>query len=187
MKIEGFIPKSGDKSSVGVVARSLNDRCFIYVNNRPIDFPALSKLVTKAYRDHLVTKTNRYPFMFINMHIPPYTYDVNCSPDKRKIIFHDQTQILTIFQNQLAKIYILPDAVKKFEKNDKEYIASQQLRSTQSYSSNPSTSSSSSSIISSFLPSLSSLPFFTPYASQYLIPILPLTSAYFNSLLIQFQ
>jgi DNA mismatch repair ATPase MutL len=113
-RIEGFVPKHYNHSSVSVVARSSNDRAFVYVNNRPVDFLAVSKAVTKAYRLHLTATTQRFPFLLINIQLPTHTYDINLTPDKRKVFFHDQDSIVLRLHKILAKIYMLPGALQYF-------------------------------------------------------------------------
>lgn len=140
-RIEGYIPKYYKHSSLDVVARSSNDRVFIYVNNRPVDFPLLSKTITKAYRTHLNSKTSRYPFMLINIQIPTHTYDINLSPDKRKIFFHDQESVVLKLKKILSKVYLLPDALDYFVKSTTRSMESQK---TQDYNHQNNNSNSNS-------------------------------------------
>jgi DNA mismatch repair ATPase MutL len=46
--IEAYLPKAA--AATNIISRSTPDREFIFVNKRPVDFPALSKLINQAYR-----------------------------------------------------------------------------------------------------------------------------------------
>ncbi len=62
-RIEGFVPKHGSSSSI--ISRSAGDRMFFYVNNRPVDFPALQKLINTYYRSTQLSTCLYFFFSFL--------------------------------------------------------------------------------------------------------------------------
>ncbi|KAK9733657.1 hypothetical protein RND81_04G082200 [Saponaria officinalis] len=96
-KVEGFISKSGYGSG-----RNMGDRQFFYVNGRPVDMPKVSKLVNELYRS---ANSRQYPIAILNFIVPSMVYDVNVTPDKRKIFFSDEVSILHSIRTALGKIY----------------------------------------------------------------------------------
>ncbi|XP_047335121.1 DNA mismatch repair protein PMS1 [Impatiens glandulifera] len=96
-KVDGFISKSGYGCG-----RNLGDRQFFFVNGRPVDMPKVSKLVNEMYR---VANSKQYPIAIMDFIIPTRTYDVNVTPDKRKVFFSDEGSILHSLREALDKIY----------------------------------------------------------------------------------
>ncbi|XP_038899186.1 DNA mismatch repair protein PMS1 isoform X2 [Benincasa hispida] len=114
-KIEGFVSKSGQGSG-----RNLGDRQFFFVNNRPVDMPKVSKLVNELYKS---ANSRQYPIAIMNFTLPSKAYDVNVTPDKRKIFFSDETHILQTLREELLKIYSPTNAcysVNKVEEPTKQ-------------------------------------------------------------------
>ncbi|KAK4482190.1 hypothetical protein RD792_009331 [Penstemon davidsonii] len=95
--VEGFVSKSGYGSG-----RNLGDRQFFYVNGRPVDMPKVGKLVNELYR---CANSKQYPIAIMNFSIPTRAYDVNVTPDKRKIFFSDESSILQSLREALEKVY----------------------------------------------------------------------------------
>ncbi|KAL2510553.1 DNA mismatch repair protein PMS1 [Abeliophyllum distichum] len=95
--VEGFVSKSGYGSG-----RSIGDRQFFFVNGRPVDMPKVGKLVNELYRG---ANSRQYPIAIMNFTIPTQAYDVNVTPDKRKIFFSDESSILHSLREALEKIY----------------------------------------------------------------------------------
>lgn len=96
-KVEGFVSKSGHGSG-----RNLGDRQFFYVNGRPVDMPKVGKLVNELYRS---ANSRQYPIAILNFVVPCMAYDVNVTPDKRKIFFSDEGTILKSLRGALGTIY----------------------------------------------------------------------------------
>ncbi|KAK4418144.1 DNA mismatch repair protein PMS1 [Sesamum alatum] len=95
--VEGFISKSGYGSG-----RNIGDRQFFFVNGRPVDMPKVGKLVNELYRG---ANSRQYPVAIMNFSVPTRAYDVNVTPDKRKIFFSDENSILQSLREALEKIY----------------------------------------------------------------------------------
>ncbi|CAA0832028.1 DNA mismatch repair protein PMS1 [Striga hermonthica] len=95
--VEGFVSKSGNGSG-----RNIGDRQFFYVNGRPVDMPKVGKLVNELYRG---ANSKQYPIAVMNFSVPTRAYDVNVTPDKRKIFFSDESLILHSLREALEKIY----------------------------------------------------------------------------------
>lgn len=96
--VEGFLSKPGCGSG-----RNLGDRQFFYVNGRPVDMPKVSKLINELYRS---SNSKQYPIAIMNFIIPTTTYDVNVTPDKRKIFFSDEGSLMLSLREAVEKIYI---------------------------------------------------------------------------------
>ncbi|KAJ8547431.1 hypothetical protein K7X08_011017 [Anisodus acutangulus] len=95
--VEGFISKSGYGSG-----RYLGDRQYFFVNGRPVDMPKVGKLVNELYRG---ANSRQYPIAIMNFVIPPSAFDVNVTPDKRKIFLSDEGSIVHSLREALEKIY----------------------------------------------------------------------------------
>ncbi|KAL9235773.1 hypothetical protein vseg_010509 [Gypsophila vaccaria] len=117
-KVEGFISKSGYGSG-----RNMGDRQFFYVNGRPVDMPKVSKLVNELYRS---ANSRQFPIAVLNFIVPSMVYDVNVTPDKRKIFFSDEVSILDSVRDVLGKIYSASSvsySVQNLEVPDEKYCS----------------------------------------------------------------
>ncbi|XP_075524207.1 LOW QUALITY PROTEIN: DNA mismatch repair protein PMS1 [Primulina tabacum] len=95
--VEGFVSKSGYGSG-----RHIGDRQFFFANGRPVDVPKVGKLVNELYRG---ANSRQYPVAILDFSIPTKAYDVNVTPDKRKIYFSNESRILQSLRETLEKIY----------------------------------------------------------------------------------
>ncbi|KAG1326253.1 DNA mismatch repair protein PMS1 [Cocos nucifera] len=95
--IEGFLSKPGCGTG-----RNLGDRQYFYVNGRPVDMPKVSKLVNELYR---LSNAKQYPIAILNFIIPTTSYDVNVTPDKRKMFFSDEDSLIRSLRAAIEKIY----------------------------------------------------------------------------------
>lgn len=100
--LDGFLSKPGYGSG-----RNLGDRQFFFVNGRPVEMPKISKLLNELYRG---ANSRQYPIAIMNFTIPTGAYDVNVTPDKRKIFFSDEGTILLSLRESIEKIYSPNDA-----------------------------------------------------------------------------
>ncbi|KAF9622071.1 hypothetical protein IFM89_029355 [Coptis chinensis] len=113
--VEGFLSKPGHGSG-----RNLGDRQFYFVNGRPVDMPKLSKLVNELYKS---ANSRQYPIAIMNFTVPTRSYDVNVTPDKRKIFFSDEGLIMQSLRGAIEKIYSPSQcsySTKKLEEPKKE-------------------------------------------------------------------
>nr|QHA10207.1 PMS1 [Allium cepa] len=96
-KVEGYLSKPGNGCG-----RNLVDRQYYYVNGRPVDMPKVSKVVNELYRN---SNSKQYPIAIINFIVPTKSYDVNVTPDKRKIFFSDEGTLVLSLREAIEKIY----------------------------------------------------------------------------------
>ncbi|CAJ1969067.1 unnamed protein product [Sphenostylis stenocarpa] len=96
-KVEGFLSKSGQGNG-----RNLGDKQYFFVNGRPVDIPKVSKLVNELYKG---ANSKQYPIAILNFTVPTRAYDVNVTPDKRKIFFSEESAILQALREGLLQIY----------------------------------------------------------------------------------
>lgn len=96
-KVDGFLSKSGQGNG-----RHLGDRQYFFVNGRPVDMPKVSKLVNELYKS---ANSKQYPIAILNFTVPTKVYDVNVTPDKRKIFFSEETAILQALREGFQQIY----------------------------------------------------------------------------------
>ncbi|KAK4273206.1 hypothetical protein QN277_021652 [Acacia crassicarpa] len=96
-KVEGFLSKPGQGSG-----RNLGDRQYFFVNGRPVDMPKVSKLVNELYKG---ANSRQYPIAILNFSVPSRAYDVNVTPDKRKIFFSEESCLLHALRESLQQIY----------------------------------------------------------------------------------
>ncbi|XP_057782344.1 DNA mismatch repair protein PMS1 isoform X2 [Salvia miltiorrhiza] len=118
--VDGFVSRPGYGSG-----RNLGDRQFFFVNGRPVDMPKVGKLVNELYRG---ANSRQYPIVIMNFSVPTRAYDVNVTPDKRKIFFSDETSILKSLREALGKFYSSDEAsysvnrVDELNESDHGYV-----------------------------------------------------------------
>ncbi|KAF7804845.1 DNA mismatch repair protein PMS1 [Senna tora] len=96
-KVDGFLSKPGQGSG-----RNLGDRQYFFVNGRPVDMPKVCKLVNELYKG---ANSRQYPIAILNFTVPPRAYDVNVTPDKRKIFFSEESSLLQALREGFQQIY----------------------------------------------------------------------------------
>jgi DNA mismatch repair protein MutL len=62
-----------------------------FVNQRPIQDPALSKAITQAY--HTMLMKGRFPITVLFLELPPEKVDVNVHPTKAEVRFEDKGEV----------------------------------------------------------------------------------------------
>ncbi|XP_019257845.1 PREDICTED: DNA mismatch repair protein PMS1-like [Nicotiana attenuata] len=115
--VEGFISKRGYGSG-----RNMGDRQYFFVNGRPVDMPKVGKLVNELYRG---ANSRQYPIAIMDFTIPPRAFDVNITPDKRKIFLSDEGSILHSLREALEKDHVV-DEKYNFERLSQSTILNQQ-------------------------------------------------------------
>ncbi|KAK9808938.1 hypothetical protein WJX72_006664 [[Myrmecia] bisecta] len=99
--IEGFV----SRASVGC-ARSASDRQFFFVNGRPVDLPKVGKLLNELYRSLSTSAASASkPIAILNFVMPPDSFDVNVTPDKRKVFLHEEAGLLDSLQMVLQQAW----------------------------------------------------------------------------------
>jgi len=71
--------------------RSNKKAIYLFVNGRTVKCPILLKAIDTAYKDMI--PNGRYPFVVINLTVPPGDVDVNVHPSKREVRYINPNQI----------------------------------------------------------------------------------------------
>lgn len=84
LKISGFV-------STPDYTRSSKKNYHLYINSRTVKCPIFQKAIDTVYK-HL-TASNKYPFVVLNLEIPPHDVDVNVHPTKKEVRYRNPNQI----------------------------------------------------------------------------------------------
>jgi len=114
--VDADLPGGGERALRGYVSkptapnagRASGDRQFFYVNGRPVDLPKFSKTMNELYRAFASTTSgaaNQCPFAVLDFRMPPDAYDVNVTPDKRKVLLHDEDGVLRAARAAIEAVY----------------------------------------------------------------------------------
>ncbi|KAK8950617.1 DNA mismatch repair protein PMS1 [Platanthera guangdongensis] len=95
--VEGFLSKPGYGSG-----RNIGDRQFFYINGRPVDMPKVGKLLNEVYKG---SNSKQYPIAIMNFIMPATSYDVNVTPDKRKVFMTDEGSLILSLRAEIEKVY----------------------------------------------------------------------------------
>ena len=95
--IEGFVSKVGNG-----IGRSDNDRQFFFVNGRPVDLPRMAKELNEVWRNF---EMKRKPAVILNFDVPLAELDVNVTPDKREVMFSDESAIIAALRAGLDALW----------------------------------------------------------------------------------
>ena len=85
-KISGYV-------STPDYTRSSKKSYFTYVNSRPVKCAVMQKAIDMAYKN-LIEK-NKYPFVILNLELPPQDVDVNVHPTKKEVRYKNTNQIFS--------------------------------------------------------------------------------------------
>ena len=93
------------KASPGC-GRGAGDRQFFFVNGRPVDLPKAARVCNETYRQYNQTTSGTpFPCVVLDLRLPTDAYDVNVTPDKRKVLLHGESKVLAGFRAALEKIW----------------------------------------------------------------------------------
>eukprot|EP00890_Picochlorum_soloecismus_P003715 jgi/Picsp_1/4344/NSC_01850-R1_dna mismatch repair protein len=97
--IEGFV--SSARAGVG---KSTGDKRFFFINGRPIDFPKAGNCLNETFKmfSSPAITNNTKPMAIVNFIVPSNEFDVNVTPDKRKVFLHREIMLLQRFKNVLT-------------------------------------------------------------------------------------
>ena len=84
MKISGFV-------STPDFTRSSKKNYYMYINKRSIKCPIFQKSIDMAYRSLIAN--GKYPFIVLNLEIPPTDVDVNVHPTKKEVRYKNTNMI----------------------------------------------------------------------------------------------
>ena len=102
--LSGLIPAA--EADADTVSRSTQDRCFIFVNRRPVDLPGLYQALRVPWQQR--TGCSRQPFAVLQLHIAPAAVDVNVSTDKRKCFLAGLDAVVAAFGEHCQGFYAPP-------------------------------------------------------------------------------
>lgn len=84
LKISGFV-------STPDYTRSSKKSYHIYINSRSVKCPVFQKAIDTVYKN--LTANNKFPFVVLNLEIPPHDVDVNVHPTKKEVRYKNPNQI----------------------------------------------------------------------------------------------
>ena len=84
MKISGFV-------STPDFTRSSKKDYHIYINSRTVKCPTFQKAIDMTYRDLIAN--GKYPFVVLNLELPPSDVDVNVHPSKKEVRYKNINQV----------------------------------------------------------------------------------------------
>lgn len=84
LKISGFV-------STPDFTRSSKKDYHIYINSRTVKCPIFQKAIDTAYKNLIAG--GRYPFVVLNLEIPPADIDINVHPTKKEVRYKNPNQI----------------------------------------------------------------------------------------------
>jgi DNA mismatch repair protein PMS2 len=79
----------------------------MFLNQRPIDVPRLSRAINEVYRslNAGLIKSNQYPSFILNLSVPSGEFDVNVTPDKKLVLFHREQDLVQFIQTALFELF----------------------------------------------------------------------------------
>lgn len=87
--------------------RSTKKSIYVFVNNRVVKCPVILKAIDTAYKNML--PSGKYPFVCINLNIPPNDVDVNVHPTKKEVRYKNANQIFNFIYSSIL------DALSSFK------------------------------------------------------------------------
>ena len=92
LKISGYV-------STPDYTRSSKKDYYMYVNSRIVKCPVFQKSVDMVYKN-LIGNT-KYPFLILNLEIPPEDVDVNVHPTKKEVRYKNPNQIFNFIMSSI--------------------------------------------------------------------------------------
>lgn len=92
LKISGFV-------STPDYTRSSKKSYHIYINSRSVKCPVFQKAIDMVYKN--LTANNKYPFVVLNLEIPPHDVDVNVHPTKKEVRYKNPNQIFNFIYSSV--------------------------------------------------------------------------------------
>lgn len=119
LKISGFV-------STPDYTRSSKKSYHIYINSRSVKCPVLQKAIDMVYKN--LTANNKYPFVVLNLEIPPHDVDVNVHPTKKEVRYKNPNQIFNFvyssieagLSNYVEKSYPKQENIEHFSYGSKD-------------------------------------------------------------------
>ena len=106
LKISGFV-------STPDYTRASKKDYYLYVNYRTVKCPIFQKSIDTAYKNLI---GSRYPFIILNLEIPPADVDVNVHPTKKEVRYKNPNQIFNFIYSAIDMA--LSGIIEKDNKED---------------------------------------------------------------------
>lgn len=109
MKISGYV-------STPNYTRSSKKGYHIYINGRTVKCPVFQKAIDTAYKNLIAN--GKYPFVVLNLELPPADVDVNVHPTKKEVRYKNTNQVFNfIFASIQAGLtnYIERQSARSFD------------------------------------------------------------------------
>ena len=90
LKISGYV-------STPDFTRSSKKDYHIYINSRTVKCPIFQKAIDMTYRD--LIGNGKYPFVVLNLEIPPSDVDVNVHPTKKEVRYKNVNQVFNFIMS----------------------------------------------------------------------------------------
>ncbi len=92
LKISGYV-------STPDYTRSSKKSYHIYINSRTVKCPVFQKAIDTAYKSLIAN--GKYPFVVLNLEIPPSDVDVNVHPTKKEIRYKNPNQVFNFIYTSI--------------------------------------------------------------------------------------
>ncbi len=108
LRISGFV-------STPDYTRSSKKSYHMFINSRSVKCHVFQKAIDMVYRT--LTANNKYPFVVLNLEIPPHDVDVNVHPTKKEVRYKNPNQIFNFIYSAVQaglSSYVEKENVKTF-------------------------------------------------------------------------
>ncbi|GAB1220367.1 hypothetical protein ENUP19_0052G0021 [Entamoeba nuttalli] len=125
IKISGIVSNFTDKG------RTNSDRIFLFVNKRPIEHKKLQQIITQQWRSLGVSFKRKYPTVILNISVAEY--DPNVSPDKRKVFFLDEDNVITLMEKCISSVWsteLLEQSIPTINNDASQFTSSNEDKKT---------------------------------------------------------
>jgi len=100
-KISGFTSRK-------ILTKSSRDWIFIYVNSRPVYSSSITKAIKEAYKSQILS--SKYPVSIISLNIDPYLIDINVHPNKNKVRFYNEEEVINKIKEAISGVITKDEA-----------------------------------------------------------------------------
>lgn len=92
MKINGYV-------STPDFTRSSKKNYYMYINKRSVKCPVFQKSIDTAYKSLIAS--GKYPFVILNLEIPPCDVDVNVHPTKKEVRYKNTNMVFNFIYSSI--------------------------------------------------------------------------------------
>ncbi|XP_050420572.1 PMS1 protein homolog 1-like [Adelges cooleyi] len=107
IKIEMILPIQNIDVQNTFLTTTLADAIYLYVNKRPVRDNKIEKLIVGELTNYFghYLPTGKYLPCLVSINVPAEDIDVNLEPDKSRLFFHNQEDILISIKNCIVQHY----------------------------------------------------------------------------------